>query len=128
MIDYYRFTYGLGFPNSFFGGVILKIDVEKKAVVGSWEDSTCLATEPIFIPSPQSSQDSTEEDGVLMFVCHKTGQNTQQTSLVVLSSELKELGRFSAPVATTIGIHGIWLPNANQITTDFPLTINETLR
>ena len=93
----------------------MKIDVEEKAVVSSWEDRDCMATEPIFVPSPNYNRSKDliagEEDGVLIFVCHGTGQNSRQTSLVVLSSELKELGRFKTPVATTIGIHGIWLPN-----------------
>ena len=114
-----RYTYGLGFPTSFLGGRILKLDVEKKVLVGSWEDSGCLATEPIFVPRPvscggKSKAGDTEADGVLVFVCH--GTRNVQTSLIVLSTDLKEIGRFSVPVATTIGIHGIWLPSEMETT------------
>ena len=52
-----------------------------------------------------------EEDGVLIFVCHGVDEASHETSLVVLNTELEELGRFRAPVPTTIGIHGIWIPN-----------------
>ena len=97
------------------------MDVVKKVLVGSWEDSGCLATEPIFVPRPVSCHSNSksgdkETDGVLVFVCHKTRKGAQQTSLIVLTSELKEIGRFSVPVATTIGIHGIWLPSEMETT------------
>ena len=91
----------------------MKVDVARKVVLESWEDDDgCLASEPTFIPSPHNNNSTTaeEDSGVLIFVCHST--TARKTSLVVLrSKDLKELGRFTAPVATTFGIHGIWIPN-----------------
>ena len=91
----------------------MKVDVVRKTVLESWEDDGgCLASEPTFIPSPRNNKFTiAEEDhGILIFVCHST--TARKTSLVVLrSTDLKELGRFTAPVATTFGIHGIWIPN-----------------
>ena len=90
----------------------MKVDVARKAVLESWEDDGCLASEPTFIPSPRGNYSTTTEEdhGILIFVCHST--TARKTSLVVLrATDLKELGRFTAPVATTFGIHGIWIPN-----------------
>ena len=90
---------------------MLKIDIQLRSIVRAWEDPKCIATEPLFIPAPSLAVEDNEEDGVLIFVCHGTDEASLETSLVVLNTELEELGRFRAPVPTTIGIHGIWIPN-----------------
>ena len=108
-----RYAYGVGLPHSFLGGHVLKIDIDHGSTVALWEDPNCLATEPQFVPEPsQLSSNSTsyiEEAGVLVFVCHGIADLSDQTSLVVLDTDLQELGRFTYPVITTFGIHGIWV-------------------
>ena len=93
----------------------MKIDIQLKSIARVWEDPKCIATEPLMIPDPSSTVEDMmnykEEDGVLIFVCHGVDEASHETSLVVLNTELEELGRFRAPVPTTIGIHGIWIPN-----------------
>ena len=46
----YQFTYGVGMPESYLAGSILKMDVIKKEFVKIWEDTDCMATEPQFVP------------------------------------------------------------------------------
>ena len=46
----YQFTYGVGMPESYLAGSILKMDVVKKEFVKIWEDKDCMATEPQFVP------------------------------------------------------------------------------
>ena len=84
------------------------MDIEERAIVKTWEDPECLASEPLFVPDPSGSS---QEDGVLVFVCLGIGDKPEATHLVVLDTQLEEMGRFSAPVRTMVGIHGIWLPD-----------------
>ena len=44
----------------------MKLDAENKKFVKVWEDPKCLATEPYFVPRPESSE---EEDGVVLTLC-----------------------------------------------------------
>ena len=109
-----RYAYGVGLPHSFLGGHILKIDIYHGSMVAVWEDPDCLATEPQFVPEPlQLSSNGTSSDdkesGVLVFVCHGIGHGSEDTSLVILNTDLQELGRFTYPMPTTFGIHGIWV-------------------
>ena len=46
----YRFVYGVGFPDAYLLGTIMKLDVDNKEFVKVWEDPNCLATEPQFVP------------------------------------------------------------------------------
>ena len=46
----YQFTYGVGMPEGYLAGSILKMDVVKKEFVKMWEDQDCMATEPQFVP------------------------------------------------------------------------------
>ena len=50
----YRYVYGVGFPDSYFLGTLMKLDVQNKEFVKVWEDSNCMATEPYFVPRPGS--------------------------------------------------------------------------
>ena len=85
-----------------------KLDVEKKMFTATWEDPSCRATEPQFVPRPGSSQ---EEDGVVVFACLGTSSEEPMTAFIVLDPvTLTELGRFSIPFTTPIGFHGVWVP------------------
>ena len=46
----YRYVYGVGFPDAYMLGTLLKLDVHNKEFVKVWEDPKCLATEPYFVP------------------------------------------------------------------------------
>ena len=59
----------------------------------------------IFTYRPGSTD---EEDGVLLTVCLDPDRKNPTTNIVVLNSDLEELGRFSAPFATPVGFHSIW--------------------
>ena len=103
-----RFAYGQGFPTGFLVGSIQKLDVEKKRFTATWEDPSCRATEPLFVPRPGGSK---EEDGVVVFACLGTNRSEPMTAFVVLEpGNLEELGRFSVPTVTPIGFHGVWAP------------------
>jgi len=103
----YRYAYGLGFPTGFMCGTIQKLDVEKKSFTARWEDKTCRATEPQFIPRPGSVE---EDDGVVVFACLGTNSSQPKTDLIVLEPDnLSELGRFSVPTITPISFHGVWV-------------------
>ena len=100
--------YGQGFPTGFLVGSIQKLDVDKKRFTATWEDPSCRATEPLFVPRPGGSK---EEDGVVVFACLGTNRSEPMTALVVLEpGNLEELGRFSVPTVTPIGFHGVWAP------------------
>jgi len=104
----YRYGYGLGFPTGYLCGSVQKLDVEKKMFTATWEDPSCRATEPQFVPRPGSSQ---EEDGVVVFACLGTSSEEPMTAFIVLDPvTLTELGRFSIPFTTPIGFHGVWVP------------------
>ena len=102
----YKFAYGMGFPTGYLAGSIMKLDVDKKEFPSIWDDPTCRATEPQFVPRPGSHQ---ETDGVVVFVCLGIDQEKPTTSFVVLNPDLQELGRFSVPLATPVAFHGIWI-------------------
>ena len=102
----YRYVYGVGFPDSYFLGTLMKLDVQTKEFVKVWEDSNCMATEPYFVPRPGSTE---EEDGVVLTLCLDPNKQNPTTTLVVLDSHLNELGRFAAPIPTPIGFHSIWI-------------------
>ena len=102
-----RYGYGLGFPTGYLCGSIQKLDVEKKTISSTWEDKSCRATEPQFVPRPGSTG---EEDGVVVFACLGTDMNQPKTEFIVLEPlHLTELGRFSVPYTTPIGFHGVWI-------------------
>ena len=104
----YRYGYGLGFPTGYLCGSIQKLDVEKKSFTATWEDSSCRATEPQFVPRPGGKE---EEDGVVVFACLGTSIDKPKTSFIILDPiNLKELGRFSIPSSTPVGFHGVWVP------------------
>jgi len=104
----YRYGYGLGFPTGYLCGSVQKLDVEKKMFTATWEDPSCRATEPQFVPRPGSSH---EEDGVVVFACLGTSSEEPMTAFIVLDPvTLTELGRFSVPFTTPIGFHGVWVP------------------
>jgi len=108
----YRFAYGLGFPTGYLCGSIHKLDVEKKEFTAKWEDPKCRATEPQFVPRPESS---TEEDGVVVFACLGTDTESPSTSFIVLDpKDLKELGRFPVEAHTPVGFHGIWIQHQEK--------------
>ena len=102
-----RFGYGLGFPTGYLVGSIQKLDVEKKRITATWEDKSCRATEPAFVPRPASTE---EEDGVVVFACLGTSLTQRKTDFIVLDPlHLTELGRFSVPFITPVGFHGVWI-------------------
>jgi hypothetical protein len=104
----YRYAYGLGFPTGYLCGSLQKLDVEKKSFTATWEDPSCRATEPQFVPRPGGTE---EEDGVVVFACLGTSSSDPMTAFVVLDPvTLTELGRFSIPYSTPIGFHGVWVP------------------
>merc|ERR1711892_491501 len=106
----YRYGYGLGFPTGYLCGSVQKLDVEEKRFTATWEDPSCRATEPQFVPRPGSTE---EEDGVVVFACLGTSSVQPMTSFIVLDPvNLKELGRFSIPSATPVGFHGVWVPGS----------------
>merc|ERR1711974_543394 len=94
-------------------GSIHKLDVENKEFTAHWEDPACRATEPQFVPRPGSTE---EEDGVVVFACLGTDQESPSTWFVVLRpKDLKELGRFPVDAHTPVGFHGIWIPQKQQV-------------
>jgi len=101
----YKYVYGLGFPTGYLAGSLGKLNVQDKRIEGWWQDEDCLATEPQFVPSPNSKS---EEDGVLVSAC--LSSSTEETHLVVLDPvTMTELGRYTVPHRTPIGFHGVWL-------------------
>ena len=61
----YRYVYGVGFPDSYFLGTLMKLDVQNKEFVKVREDSNCMVTEH-FVPRPGSME---EEYGVVLTLC-----------------------------------------------------------
>ena len=74
-------------------------------IVPAWEFESWKKVQ-VFVQRPGSTE---EEDGVLVFVCLGTSQENTTTYFVVLSPDLEELGRFSAPFPTPLGFHGTWV-------------------
>ena len=86
------------------GHSIIKLDLEKKEFVGKWKDDECYTTEPLFVPRPGSIK---EDDGVVVMTCLHPKKSS---SLVVLSPDLKELGRVTfKDVVTPVTFHGAWV-------------------
>ena len=86
------------------GHSIIKLDLEKKKFVGKWKDDECYTTEPLFVPMPGSVK---EDDGVVVMTCLHPKKSS---SLVVLSPDLKELGRVTfKDVVTPVTFHGAWV-------------------
>lgn len=101
----YKYVYGLGFPTGYLAGSIGRLNVVTKRIEGWWEDQSCRATEPQFVPDPSGTM---EQDGVLITACLSTGE--EETHLVVLDpATFTELGRFTVPTRTPIGFHGVWI-------------------
>jgi len=102
----YRYAYALGFSTSLMAGSIHKLDAEAKNFINGWQDPDCLATEPLFVPRPGSTE---EDDGVVVITCLNPDRKSPETSMVVLSSDLEELARFTIPLTSSISFHGAWI-------------------
>ena len=87
-------------------GSIYKLDAVTKSFVQGWEDPECYATEPVFVPRPDSVK---EDDGVIVTSCLNPDKKSPSTSMVVLNSDMEELGRISVPYSSPVSFHGVWV-------------------
>lgn len=95
-------------------GTIIKVNVKERASV-TWSEPDCYPSEPIFVPSPDTTQ---EDDGVLLcaIVWGGSAEVERRVGLLVLCAKtLLELGRcvFEAPSQVPKCLHGWFAANNN---------------
>ena len=109
----YSTAYGIEFRKGgpVHGSGIVKLDVNKKSFEKKWEDESCYVSEPVYVPRPGSSR---EEEGVVVSTCLDPSKSKPWTSLVFLTSDLKELGRVEFEcLASPASFHGMWVSHQN---------------
>lgn len=93
-------------------GTIIKVNVKDKTTV-TWAEPNCYPSEPIFLPSPDSSS---EDDGVILCAMVWGGSKEEENRaglLVLCAKTLTELGRsvFETPGPVPKCLHGWFAPN-----------------
>lgn len=87
----YSYAYGISAyegDNAGLGTRLVKLNVVEGEVAGSWEESGCLCTEPLFVPRPGAER---EDDGVVLSIVF-TGQGGVMT-VALDCEELEEVAR-----------------------------------
>ena len=104
----YTTAYGIGFGDGVLvGQSIVKLDLENKQFTRKWQDDICYTSEPIFVPRPGSND---EDDGVIITTCLSPEKNKPWSSLVVLNTDLNEVGRLTFNnVLSPASFHGAWI-------------------
>jgi len=99
---HYRYVYaaGSGAPGDFLDNLV-KIDIERGTAV-SWSEESCYPGEPVFVPSPKSSN---EDDGVILSVVLNT-RKTTSFLLILDGPTFTELARAELPHHIPFGFHG----------------------
>ena len=83
---------------------IYKVDVQTKEVL-FWAEEQCYPGEPVFIPSPEASQ---EDDGFLLVVIINL-KSGKSFLLCLNAKDLQEIGRAEVPLQISQGLHGQWI-------------------
>ncbi len=100
----YRYIYASRAPPGRLFDALIKLDVESKKQVASWEEPCTSPSEPIFVPRPDAKDDQ-EDDGVVLSVI--LDQKAKQSFLLVLDGiTFKELARAYLPVHIPLSFHG----------------------
>ncbi|XP_008306930.1 beta-carotene oxygenase 2b [Cynoglossus semilaevis] len=97
----YRYFYGCGFRH-LVGDTLIKMDLQGKHMK-VWEESGLYPSEPIFVPSPEATE---EDDGVILSVVITPNKDKSTFLLVLDAKTFEELGRASVPVNIPYGFHG----------------------
>lgn len=108
----YRFLYLVGFGEE--GSLpqegpvskgLYKINTETHEVI-EWNEEGSSPGEALFVPAPGASR---EDEGVVLTIVHRTGDDAPSYLLVLDGTTFKEIGRSYAPHAIPPGLHGQFL-------------------
>lgn len=100
----YRYMYAVRAPPGRFMDGLIKLDVESKELVASWDEPCSSPSEPIFVPRPDASDDQ-EDDGVVLSII--LDQQAKRSFVLVLDGiTFKELGRAYLPIHIPLSFHG----------------------
>ncbi|XP_046891256.1 beta-carotene oxygenase 2b isoform X1 [Hypomesus transpacificus] len=97
----YRYFYGCGFQH-LVGDTLIKMDLKDKSMK-VWEQPGLYPSEPIFVPSPDSTE---EDDGVILSVVITPNKDKSTFLLVLDAKSFQELARADVPVNIPYGFHG----------------------
>lgn len=98
----YRFVYGIStYGTSDFSNQLIKIDIKQKTTK-SWSANECYPGEPVFVPTPNSTQ---EDDGVILSVV-LDATHSRSFLLVLNASTFQELARAEVSHHIPFGFHG----------------------
>jgi carotenoid cleavage dioxygenase-like enzyme len=120
----YRYVYGAGASESRRKESVLpetdrliKYDLQKRQEV-IWENNKIMASEPVFIPNPNSDT-AAEDDGVLLSALLHRDDQKKVTLLVLDAKNMKELATVEfttgGPVPGTF--HGQWAQEGEAVHT-----------
>ncbi|CEF69937.1 Carotenoid isomerooxygenase [Strongyloides ratti] len=91
------------------GDAIIKVDTTTKTYI-TWkkDKKSHLPTEPIFIPSPDGTE---EDDGILMLPIITNYKSGDKPFVLFLDAkDLSEIGRSYIPVQLPMGFHAMYVP------------------
>ena len=112
----YNFIYGTGFlEKGFYQNALAKIDIKTGQAVLYRNSETSFPGEAVFVAAPNAER---EDDGVILTVVLETDQTKNPFVAVLDASTLKELARVEferSELSMPTTLHGIWLPNKDQI-------------
>lgn len=97
----YRYVYGVGLAGDAVFDRLVKIDAESGDSV-VWQESGCLAGEPVFVADPEGSA---EDDGVLLSLV-LDGSAERSMLLVLDARDMSELARAEISRPVPPGFHG----------------------
>ncbi|HEX2911382.1 MAG TPA: carotenoid oxygenase family protein [Chloroflexia bacterium] len=101
----YRFVYALGRSEqtqAAFEDLLVKIDLEHGACEGHWQQAGCYPGEPVFVPSPEDTQ---EDKGIILSVV--LDLLNRKSFLVALDAlSFQEVARINLPRLLPFGLHG----------------------
>ncbi|KAF2894758.1 hypothetical protein ILUMI_11414 [Ignelater luminosus] len=110
----YQYFYAMGMDiDAEKPGMLVKVDVKNKTEK-IWYEKNCYASEPIFVPSPESEE---EDDGVVLAGLIWGGSDTNRVGLIVLDAKtMTELGKaeFHTPSSMPRCFHGWFVPEKNS--------------
>ncbi|KAJ8022268.1 Beta,beta-carotene 15,15'-dioxygenase [Holothuria leucospilota] len=101
----YRYVYGIGgdlFNNE---SMLKKVNVADGTSL-TWQEDHCFPSEPIFIPHPDAER---EDDGIVVSLVIKVGDEPYSFMLVLDATNFTELGRALVDEQLPATIHGLYL-------------------
>lgn len=108
----HQFVYGIGHTaGHIVWDCLVKLDNHSGQVI-RWEEEGCHPGEPIFVPTPN---DSEEDAGVLLSVV-LSGPEQRSFLLVLDAKTMTEVARSYAPQVVPFGFHGNFFPTSQERT------------